>query len=139
MKEAPHELSLAGADAEPHERSDMQRRYSAHPVWGDRDPIGREFLTTSDAMSSLGEVVYAVRVGDLIKIGFSSNMAQRMGALNPTEILAFKLGNYADEQAIHRRLVDHVARGREWYYPTPGVFDVINEMRHALGMESIAA
>ena len=121
----------------------MKTRYKARPLWvqqeQDRRPIARPDLTSNEAMSALGEVVYAVRVGDLIKIGHSANMAQRLLALGATEVLAFKLGNYADEQAIHRRLVDHVARGKEWYYPTPGVLDVVNEMRTALGMDSIAA
>ena len=95
-----------------------------------------------DALSSLGEVLYAVRTPDgLVKIGHTRNMRNRMHTvvLGETEVLAFKFGTRADEMAIHRQLSAHVAHGREWYHPTPEVMALVNSWREALGRESLAA
>jgi hypothetical protein len=90
-------------------------------------------------LNALGSVVYAVRLpGPVIKIGCSSHLGQRMLALGAIEILAFKPGEYADEQAIHSTLVAHRHHGREYYHPTPEVMDVVNEMREDLGLAPVS-
>lgn len=96
-------------------------------------------ITRTAALRSIGEVVYAVRCGDSIKIGHTVNLAKRMNSLKATELLAFMAGTHEDEQALHSRLADHREHGREWYYPTPGVMAVVNEMRATLGLEPYAA
>ena len=91
------------------------------------------------AVNQLGSVVYAMRVeGDLIKIGFSAHLAQRRYALKG-EMLGFMFGTLDDEQTIHASLTAHLHHGREWYYPTPGVLAVVNEMRQRVGLAPIAA
>ena len=55
------------------------------------------------------------------------------------ELLAFRVGAYEDEQAIHASLVEHRARAREYYNPTPEVLAVVNDMRNSLGLPHIAA
>lgn len=90
-------------------------------------------------LNQLGATIYACRVADdLIKIGHSADLASRRKALKGT-LLAVMFGSRDDEQAIHARLIDHRHHGREWYYPTPGVMTVVNEMRASLGMEPVAA
>lgn len=101
--------------------------------------VTTSLISRAFALRSVGEVVYAMRVGDLIKIGHTGNLAQRLTQLGATEVLAFAPGTYADEQALHQRLTGHVHHGREWYYPTPGVLTVVNEMRGRLGLDPIAA
>lgn len=96
-------------------------------------------ITRSEAMRSLGEVVYAVRVGEVVKIGHTADLAQRCWTLRASEVLAFVPGTRADEQALHDRLAAHLHHGREWYYPTPGVVEVVNEMRERLGLQPLAA
>lgn len=48
-------------------------------------------------------------------------------------------GTYEDEQELHRQLADHLHHGREWYYPTPGVFAVVNDLRARLGQAPLVA
>lgn len=89
-------------------------------------------------LRALGSVVYAVRVpGQVIKIGCTSDLATRAQALGAEEILAFKPGEYADEQLIHSGLVAHRHHGREYYHPTPEVLAVVNEMRDDLGLDPV--
>lgn len=98
-------------------------------------------LTRHGALTAFEGVplVYAMRVpGNLIKIGHSRNIAARVRHLHG-EMLAVKIGDRDDEALIHQSLTEHVAKGVEYYTPTPQVLDVVNEMRTALGLPSIAA
>jgi hypothetical protein len=103
-------------------------------------PISRRLERARALIALRGvSVVYAMRLSDnLIKIGCTTNVSHRRKQLRG-EVLAFMLGGPIEERAIHARLVDHRHHGREWYYPTPGVLAVINEMRDTLGLEPIAA
>jgi hypothetical protein len=94
----------------------------------------------NEALRALGSVVYAARLpDDIIKIGYTTDLATRLLALGADDILAFKPGSYADEQQLHRALVEHRHHGREHYHPTPEVLAVINDMRDLLGLDPIAA
>lgn len=100
---------------------------------------------TYRARSAIGDVVYAVRLDDVVKIGFTSDLGDRVHTLKcingsrSAEMLAVRFGTEADEQAIHTRLIGHRARGREYYHPTPEVLAVVNEMREDFGLPPIAA
>lgn len=96
-------------------------------------------ITKAGALRSLGEVVYAVRCGDAVKIGYTTNLAKRMNSLKADDVLGFRPGTKADEQALHEQLAEHRHHGREWYRPTPAVLAVVNEMRETLGLEPLAA
>lgn len=99
----------------------------------------------NEAMSSLGSVVYAARLADgTIKIGWTEHFGSRLRWLKSytgqtVELLAFRQGGRSDEQALHAAMKDHLARGREYYHPTPEVLAVVNRMRHDLGMTPVAA
>lgn len=96
-------------------------------------------------MRALGSVVYVARLSDgTVKIGWTEHFDNRLRWLaNHTdqdiELLGFRLGTYDDEQAIHATLVEHRARGREYYHPTVQVMAVVNAMRDELHMPHIAA
>jgi hypothetical protein len=130
------------ADPQEVDMRKHDRNSHAHAVNGDRhrdEMSGRPTLTRAAAMRAVGDVVYAVRVGDLVKIGHTGDLAARFNRLGAVEVLAIAPGSVEDEQQLHHRLADHLHHGREWYYPTPGVLAVVNEMRERLGQAPLVA
>lgn len=95
-------------------------------------------LSRAAALRALGHVVYAVRVDDVIKIGCTGDLARRCRELHASDVLAFMPGTVDVERALHDRLVEHRHHGVEWYYPTPGVMAVVNEMREVIGLDPVA-
>lgn len=65
--------------------------------------------------AAMGEIYY-VRVGGLIKVGWTTKLADRVRSYGPDAVL---LANYpgtrADEGALHRQLKPARYKGREWY------------------------
>jgi hypothetical protein len=83
-------------------------------------------------VGQLDSVIYAVRFPDgVIKIGYSTNFAQRLRSFRAKggEVLGFMAGDFEAERAIHSGLVQHRARGFEYYRPEAPVLDVVNTMR----------
>ena len=102
----------------------------------------RGLTSAAQAARDVGPVVYAFRTQDgLIKFGFSANIYNRLGALGGglRGLLALVPGTFDDEQAIHRAMAEHRARGREYYHPTPAVLALVNEMRARNRQEPITA
>lgn len=88
------------------------------------------------------ELVYAVRLPDgIIKIGWTKDFNARRRAFTSDydAILAVMPGTFDDEQAIHARLAQHVARGREYYHPHAEVLACVNELRSKVGVDPLAA
>ena len=86
------------------------------------------------------ELIYAIRLPDgIIKIGHTKDLMARRRHFDsgPEAILAIKPGAYDEEQAIHAKLAPHVARGREYYHPTPEVMGFVNDLRGRLGISPI--
>ena len=86
------------------------------------------------------ELIYAIRLPDgIIKIGHTRDLTARRRHFNSDfdAILAIKPAPYEEEQAVHVQLKASVAKGAEYYYPTPEVMDYINGLRAALGAEPI--
>lgn len=98
-----------------------------------------EAIRTVQSMAP--RLIYAIRTkDDLVKIGSSSNLLERMKHIKggTAELLAIKPGDWSDERDIHRRLAGHATDGREYYFPSPTVLRVVNEMRVPLGLDPIA-
>ena len=91
------------------------------------------------AISDMGPVVYALQQGDTIKIGWTSNLSQRIHSLGAWRLIGFKLdGTRAVEGEIHRSLDGHAIKGREWYpHDDPSVVAVVNEMRAEVGLSPL--
>jgi len=79
-----------------------------------------------------------------IKIGWTEHFGDRLRWLKSyvqqdVELIGFQFGSRDDEQEIHADLRSFVARGREYYHPTPEVLAVVNAMRESLNMPPLAA
>lgn len=59
-------------------------------------------------------LVYYIRIGDLIKIGFTTNMRQRMSQLLPDEVLATEPGPAELERMRHRQFAHLRVRGERF-------------------------
>lgn len=72
-------------------------------------------------------VVYYVRVGAYIKIGWSSDLAKRMRAYSPDSVLlATEPGDRQLETRRHRMFAAHRTHGREWYAMVPALLHHID-------------
>lgn len=84
------------------------------------------------------ETVYYLQVGDLLKIGFSAHLKQRIAAYPPNRrLLATEPGG---EQIEAQRLSDFAeyrALGREWFNPGPRLLRHINQLRASAGAPRI--
>lgn len=62
--------------------------------------------------------IYYLRIADRVKIGFTTDLYQRMGQYPPnSEILATHPGTPTLERETHKRFAMHLADGREWFHP----------------------
>lgn len=106
----------------------------------DRPALGPTELdiSRSAALRAVGEVIYAARVGEHIKIGYTTNLWQRLHSLRATELLGFQAGTWDDEQQIHRELAIWAAKGREYYHPAPPVIMAVNAMRSVCHLEPLS-
>lgn len=65
-------------------------------------------------------VVYYMRVGNRIKIGYTQNLEGRMRGLAPEELLGYERGDTTLEHLRHRQFnAHHVAR--EWFEDCPAI------------------
>lgn len=84
---------------------------------------------TAKPMRNLPGVVYYLRVGGYIKIGWTADLAKRMRAYAPdTILLATQPGTRKDEQRLHKIFAAHRTHGREWYAMTPSVMHHIEQV-----------
>ena len=76
--------------------------------------------------------IYYLRVDEKIKIGWSSNLPQRLMSYPPHMVLLCDHpGTRADERDLHRSFKPSRAAGREWYHPTPELLAHIDRVHHA--------
>jgi hypothetical protein len=100
--------------------------------------------SSRDSLTSLcrelGPCVYFIRTNDgLIKIGHTTRLDVRKRAFGSgwKHILALTPGTRSDETALHLRFAAHLARGREFYHPTPDLLGYINDLRLQLGVPAL--
>lgn len=63
--------------------------------------------------------VYYIKVGDLIKIGFTTNLRSRLDSYPPDiTVLAVHPGTPEVETRMHRKFRMSLERGREWFRPS---------------------
>lgn len=74
-------------------------------------------------------MVYYLQVGEHIKIGFSSNVDERIKSYPPyAKLLAQHPGTVDTERFMHNRFFNSLAHGREWFRPSPELTQHIEEV-----------
>jgi hypothetical protein len=74
-------------------------------------------------------VVYFLRSGGYIKIGWTSDLSKRMRAYSPDSmLLATQPGTRKDEHRLHKMFAAHRTHGREWYAMTPSLMHHIEQV-----------
>lgn len=61
-----------------------------------------------------GSVVYYARIGNRVKIGTSTNLAERMRTINPEELMAAEVGDLGTERYRHKQF-EHLRTHGEWF------------------------
>lgn len=62
--------------------------------------------------------IYYLLVGDRVKIGFTTDLYQRMMQYPPfSELLALHPGTPKLEKEMHAKFTRYLADGREWFHP----------------------
>lgn len=75
-------------------------------------------------------IVYYIRIGNLIKIGYTGSFHDRMRSLMPDEILAIEEGDRELERQRHIQFAwSKAPKGAEYFYPTVDVMEHIAKVR----------
>lgn len=80
--------------------------------------------------AQLGPLVYYMRVGDRIKIGFTTNLRNRIAVIGPEEVMAVELGGREVEQERHRQF-RHLHSHLEWFRYEHDLVDHVEKLRAA--------
>lgn len=72
-------------------------------------------------------VVYYMRVGDRVKIGWTTNIRKRLATLVPEELLATERGGFSVEKDRHRQF-DTLHTVGEWFRYEGALVDHINRL-----------
>ena len=89
-------------------REDRQEQREERSYWISRDLI--------DVVNRSTGVVYYLLVGKLIKIGWSSDLRQRLKSYPPdSKLLAVHPGTRETEKQMHQKFAHLLDKGREWF------------------------
>lgn len=79
--------------------------------------------------------IYFVRVGGLVKVGWTRDLWARLKSYGAAaELLVTYPGSRDDETNLHRQLRPALAKGREWYHDGDVIAHFINEALAKYGM-----
>lgn len=72
-------------------------------------------------------VVYFLRIGGYLKIGWTSDLVKRMRQYPPdTQLLAVKPGTRKDENRLHKKFSHLKTHGREWFPLAPQILEEVS-------------
>lgn len=78
--------------------------------------------------------VYYLRVGGLVKIGYTKDIGRRMRGYPPhAQLAAAHPGTKEVEKSMHRQFASSLEEAREWFRPTPDIEQHIASVRDAFG------
>lgn len=93
-------------------------------MWPNAEPPKRRDVTSVDAHG----LVYFARVGELIKIGWTSNLQRRMSSLGADAVFHTQPGTKHDERALHAMFNHLLVKGKEWFRSDPELLNFISEL-----------
>lgn len=107
----------------------IEKAWAAHHVLNGINIPEREEIERDLYSLHAKGTVYVIRVGDLIKIGWTSNPRERMHQLKPDAVLHYQQGTRQDEIDLHARCEKYLAKGKEWFRDSPGMKRIIEELQ----------
>lgn len=85
-------------------------------------------------------LVYYIRIEEMIKIGYTTNLRERMRAYPPNaQLLAAHPGTLETEAQMHEQFRAFLDRGREWFSPSPVLLKHIESVEEMFGDASALA
>ena len=103
------------------------------------DGLERSVEIAHNGNSAKGQI-YFLRQNGLVKVGWSSNLLNRLKAYGPdVEILCHYPGSRQDETLLHRQLRPFLAKGREWYEDCKLIEDMVARIVSEHGAPRLAA
>lgn len=111
--------------------ADVNQRLAEREV-REHEQEKRDFLARED-----GDI-YFIRLNDLIKVGWTRDIYQRVRSYGASaELLAYYPATRDDETNLHRQLTPARAKGREWYDDGPIVQQFIDQALAKYGTPKI--
>lgn len=93
-----------------------------------------EMLSQSRVAHETRGVVYYMRFGDRVKIGFSERLEGRKKQIWHDEVLAAEPGNYEVEHDRQKQFEANRVEGqREWFHATPELLELARQIRDERG------
>jgi hypothetical protein len=111
---------------DPRDPDILRRAITAGEIAFAAEPKPR--LSVVGSVHSHDPVVYYMRLGELIKIGTTTNIILRVSSLNPEEVMAVEPGDRTQEAARHAQFASARRHG-EWFNPTPDLIRHVAEIR----------
>lgn len=129
-----HRFELAGIEVDDRAveiATKLTRWYHANA--DERDRKHAEEMAARQAEAAERECwVYYVRCGRLIKIGMTTNLANRFGSIRPNEVLAIEPGGAELETAMHKQFAA-LRAGGEYFHPGAALQKHVRDLREVLG------
>ena len=107
----------------------IQKAWAAYQILNGAEVVEKEDPDRDLYSLQARGTVYVIRVGDLFKIGWTSNPQQRMKNLKPDAVLHYRHGTRHDEIKLQARCVDHLAKGREWFHANDQMTKIVKEFQ----------
>lgn len=95
-------------------------------ITGNPEPAAQENPIPDTHSTNIPGAIYFIRVGDLLKIGWTSDVAGRFRQLSPDAVIHIEAGTKADERDYHRQFAEHLVHGREWFTCNDTTMNAVN-------------
>lgn len=123
-----HALDLWIAYENAHQNREQITDYRLNRTLEERRRHHREAELAESRLVAPGWVYY-LRIGDQIKIGFSTDVKQRVRQYPPeATLLAVHPGTLTLEAEMHQRFAAARAAGREWFHPHNDLMEHIGDV-----------